>query len=206
MHGQRSSRGHEYYGCQRHKSKGTLFCDRNSVRQSEIVEHIVTVLESWLTNPKTIQRLRAELHKQTATNATKANPLRLRKQLDTLAGKLAKAKQRLLECDSDMLPEVQQAIRDMRAEQHRLEAALEAARTPLDAITAEHDERIDKAMKLFSTLRQTLSQADPVLLRELLRETIDRVDVVAERVGKGHYHIQRGVVVVRSGKLFGSPD
>ena len=133
--------------------------------------------------------------------STSANE-RIAKQLASLETKLTKAKRRLLECDSDLLPDVQQGIRDLRAEQSRLQAA----RTPQDALTTEQDERIDKAMQLFSTLRQTLTKADPVLFRELLRETIERVDVVAERVGKGHYHIERGVVRLRSGKLFGSPD
>jgi len=207
MHGHRSKQGNEYYWCQGHKRKGSTFCDLNAVKQPEVVEHIVTALESWLLNPKVVQRLRAELHKQTATKATKASPERIAKQLTTLEGKLSKAKRRLMECDSDMLPEVQQGIRDMRAEQGRLEVALKAAQTPVDAITAATDERIDKAMSAFSTLRQTLTKADPVLLREVLRETVQRVDVWSVRTAdKGRFQLERGIVRLRSDNLFGSSD
>lgn len=202
--------GHrEYYRCQGHNRNGSSFCDLNLVKQPEVLEHVITAVESWLTNPKIVQRLRAELHKQVATKTTKASPARLAKQLATLEGKLTKAKRRLMECDSDMLTEVQQGIRDMRAEQLRLEAALEAARTPQDALTDEQDERIDKAMATFSTLRKTLVKADAVLKRELLRETVQRVEVWSERQTTGRqstFRLVRGVVRVRSDNLFGSLD
>jgi DNA invertase Pin-like site-specific DNA recombinase len=202
--------GHrEYYWCQGHQRKGSTFCDLNAVKQPEVLEHVITAVESWLTNPMVVQRLRAELHKQVATKSTKASPARLAKQLTTLETKLTKAKRRLLECDSDMLPEVQQGIRDMRAEQLRLEAALEAAKTPQDALTDEQDERIDKAMSAFSTLRQTLHKADAVLKRELLRETVQRVEVWSERQTTGRqstFRLVRGVVRVRADNLFGSLD
>jgi DNA invertase Pin-like site-specific DNA recombinase/translation initiation factor 1 (eIF-1/SUI1) len=202
--------GHrEYYRCQGHNRRGSSFCDLNLVKQPEVVEQVVTAIEGWLTNPKVVQRLRAELHKQVATKTTKANPERLTKQLTTLKAKLTKAARRLMECDSDMLTQVQQGIRDMRAEQARIETALEAARTPQDALTDEQDERIDKAMSAFSTLRKTLAKADAVLKRELLRETVQRVEVWSERQTSGRqstFRLVRGVVRVRSDNLFGSSD
>ena len=62
-------------------------------------------------------------------------------------------------------------------------------------------------MSAFSTLRQTLAKADPLQLRELLRETIQRVDVWAERqtIGKqSTFRLVRGVVRMRADNLFGS--
>ena len=210
MYGRRTAQGHEYFYCVDAQKRGSSFCDLNSVKQSEVMEHVITAVETWLTNPKVIQRLRADMQKQTATNATKASPERIAKQLATLESKLTKAKQRLLECDSDLLPDVQQGIRDLRGEQSRLEAALQAAQTPLDAITTATDERIDRAMELFSTLRETLAKADPVLFRELLRESVQRVDVWAERHNpagrRSVFQLVRGVVRLRGNKLFGSVD
>jgi hypothetical protein len=79
------------------------------------------------------------------------DPKRLQKQLSGIEAKLAKAKRRLLEVGTDMLPTVQEHIRELRRQQEQLQATLRTAQTPPERIYDDVDTKIDKAMQRFST-------------------------------------------------------
>ena len=133
---------------------------------------------------------------------------RTRKRLATVEGKLTKAKRRLVEVDPDMVPVVQEQIRDLDRQRLDLANAVEAARAPQGELTAEADAKVDSAIALFARLRETLQRADSVLLRELLREAIDRVEVWTDKQPHGslcRFNLRSGVVHLRGANLFHSP-
>lgn len=54
-------------------------------------------------------------------------------------------------------------------------------------MTAEADAKVDAAMEQFARLREALHEANTRLLRELLAETIERVEVWTDAsTGSGH--------------------
>ena len=68
----------------------------------------------------------------------------------------------------------------------------------------EADARVDAAMGLYARLRETLKKANPVLVRELLAETIDKVEVWSKPVPRGRrrvFQLQRGVIYLRGSQL-----
>ena len=193
-----------YYRCWRWNAK--RMCEHsNTVKQNDVFSHVVDAIESHWMNPKTVKRLRDELHRQIDHDNPVVNPKRLQKQLGSLETKLTKAKRRLVEVDTDMLPVVQEHLRELRQQQEQLQAAVEAARMPREHIYANVDERIDRAMNAFSGLRETLEKADTVHCREFLQEAVQKVEVWAERNGKrNHFRVERGRISLRSDNLFAS--
>jgi DNA repair exonuclease SbcCD ATPase subunit len=124
--------------------------------------------------------------------------------LANVENKLDKAKRRLVEVETDMVPVVQEHIRGLRQDVERLQSLLKDSETPQDERLTDVDKRIDQAMQRFANLRQTLQKANPVKTRELLREIIDRVDVWSSLTDEGHrtaYNLERGRVRIRNNLL-----
>jgi len=126
---------------------GPKVCEGNAVKQDEVARYVCDAIERHFPNPKVVKRLRNELHRQVERDNPKVNSGRVRKQLATIENKLAKAKRRLVEVDADMVPVVQENIRELRHEQERLESALQVAQTPRERVLGEADQRIDQAIR-----------------------------------------------------------
>ncbi len=90
------------------------------------------------------------------------------------------------------------------AKQDELQEFLKSAQTPTRTRLAEVDAKVNKSMGRFARLRETLQQADTVHLRELLRQTIDKVEVWSNPVMRGRrwvFQLERGVIHLRSDEL-----
>lgn len=206
MCGRTGNSGTRAYHCLGFTHKG--ICERNTVVQAELAEIVVDTIVEAFTAPEAVEQLRLELRRRVKGNTSKASAERIRKQVATVEGKLAKAKRRLVEVDSDMLPVVQEQIRNLDRQRLDLHAALKAAQTPQDAALAEADRKVDTALALFERLRQALHDADSVHLRELLRETIERIEVWTDKRAHGtlsRFDLARGVIHTRGANLFHSP-
>ncbi|NQT13585.1 MAG: recombinase family protein [Planctomycetes bacterium] len=202
MSGRDSSR--HYYKCRGAMDAGSIACDGNTVKQADLYPAVVEGIEEHWMNPKVVKALRDELHRQVDKDRPVADPGRLARQLTTVEAKLTKAKRRLIEVDADMLLLVQEHIRELRQQQEQLQQAVEASRTPRDAMYADADERVDRAVKLFSTLSQTLREADPVHVREFFREAVQHIKVWTswEMTGrKRSYRLERGSIALKGDNL-----
>ena len=206
MHGQANG-PRIYYWCQGFKMRGASYCDLNNAKQADVLGCVVDTIEAHWMNPKVVSRLRSAVHELVDAEHPKMDGGQIEGQLTALDAKLAKAKKRLVECDSDMLPDVQEAIRALRSQREQLETALRACSTPKVTLYAQADERIDTAVSLFCGLRQELAAADVVRQREILRETVSSIKVWSERNGpQDRYRLDRGEIELRADNLFNSPD
>ncbi len=196
-----------YYKCQGAMGGGFAVCDGNTVKQADLFPAVVDAIEQHWMNPKVVKRLRDELHRQVDQANPVVDPQRLQKQLSGIEAKLTKAKRRLVEVDTDLLPVVQDYIRDLRQQQEQLQTTLEAARMPRQRIFDEADDRIDKAMRRFSKLRETLRKANPVHQREFFRQAVQRIDVWTQCTMHGlnrSYRLERGIIALQANNLFDS--
>ena len=128
MHGHRNCGCHTYICNGYHRNRGV--CRRNTVFEDEVLGHIVGTIQEKLLNSKNVNRLRKELHQQVKTSDGKGNADSIRKKIQTVESKLGKAKRRLVEVDVDMLPLVQEQLRELQDQQNRLQADLKAAAPP----------------------------------------------------------------------------
>jgi len=197
--------GTVHYRCHGHATKGS--CDRNSFKQDDLLACVVDTIEQHWMNPKIVSRLRSMLHELVDAEHPKVDAMQLEGQLATLDAKLTKAKKRLIEVDADMLPDVQDAIRALRSQREQLEAALKASSTPRSALFADVDERINTAASLFCGLRQELASADEVQQREVIRQTINRIEAWSERtLPRKRYRLDHGNIELRTDNLFALPS
>ncbi len=197
--------GSEFYRCHGNNEKGT--CDRNSVKQRELLGYVIDTIEAHWMDPATVKAIRDELHSIVAAEHPKVDGKQIERQLASLDAKLTKAKRRLVEVDVDMLPAVQEQIRELRSQHDQLQTALKAASTPRNALFADADERIDRAVSAFCGLRGVLESADTVHQREVVRETVHRIDVWAERKDRrNRFRLDRGLITLRAENLFGLPS
>jgi site-specific DNA recombinase len=190
------------YICQTRQNTGK--CERNTAKQDELLTHVVDAVVERFANPDVEQRLRDELHRQVKSTSSKTSVASIRKQLASIDSKFANAKCRLVEVDSDLVGIVQDRIRELARKRNELLGTLKAASVPLEQVLNEADARVNAAMKSFTRLRETLERADTVLLRELLSEAIDKVEVWSKLVVRGRrrvFELQRGVIHLRGTQL-----
>ncbi len=196
-----------YYKCGAHQNKG--ICERNSVRQSEILEAIVTVISGWFHDPGVVDTLREELRQLVREDIVVSDPGKVRAQLAGVDAKLVKAKRRMMEVDTDMLPVAQETIRELRAEHERLTAALEASQTPPDRILDEHDAEFDRSLGMLLRLQDVVAKGDPQTVRAGLQANVASVKVWSTKtVREGRrslYHVDRGEVALKVDNLSALP-
>jgi site-specific DNA recombinase len=197
--------GFNYFVCGGYMHKGSTFCNRNAVRQELLLEAVIGTIERNCDGKK----LRAELRREVADSAAGVSVPKLAAAIAANEAKLTKAKKRLVEVESDMLPIVQDHIRSLQAEQDQLRTAMKSARTPQKDLLADVDDRVSAAMKLFARLRESLTLADMETLGDLLRAAVSQVVVDVERLpcnGKRHrFGLRGGSIRLNPSKTTGSP-
>ncbi len=176
-------------------SKGKSFCNRNSVREDVVVDHVIDAIEYEYLNPKTIQRLRKELRRQTQHSTVEVDAKPLKKQLVKVEKDLDTARRNMVLADPDLRLEYEHVFRELKSQQRKLQAEIKTARVPQTQRLAETDEKVDRAIALFSSLRDTCRQANPVKLREFLRQAIEKVVIRVEKTRQGRkdrFHLLDG--------------
>ena len=192
------NRDRKRYTCSRSKQNGT--CDLNTVFQDELADIVLTRVRERFLEGNAMDLLKCELRKRLSKNHRTVDVGNLRRQLATTAAKLTKAKRRLIEVDRDMLPVVQEQIRDLAKQQQKIEDAIEAASVPQEQHGADIDTKVDLAFSKLFQLPDVFGEADPVKQREFMQQTFSRIDVVSERdwsTKRGFFRLQGGVIHLR---------
>lgn len=188
-----------HYRCGGSHQKGITFCHPHLLPQTEILAAIFDAFKDRFANAETADRLRAELRDQLRKTERKVDAKALGKQLEAEKGKLSKASKRLVEVDADLLPIVQDQIREIRARITDIEKSLKLANTSERETLTAFDERAERAMAMFSSFETIYRDADPVLLRNFLRETVKTVRVHVSRHPNGkrfRYQFEGGEIVL----------
>jgi CO dehydrogenase/acetyl-CoA synthase delta subunit len=102
--------------------------------------------------------------------------------------KLTKAKARLVEVDKDMVPLVQEQIRELQGCQDELKKDWTASGKPRKQLMSELNKQFDEAIKQFSQLRQYFEDADFAKLRQLFQALIDKVTIKVSKRKEGKRH------------------
>jgi DNA invertase Pin-like site-specific DNA recombinase len=190
------------YLCDNNHKKGT--CDRNAVTQSELLESVAAAIRDSLLGSGNIQRLREAIGRELVASTPRVNADKLRKELHSLEANIDKARKRLVEVDSDMLPEVQQHLRGLREQRDRLEATLKQAGTPRSERRGNLEEVVDSIFADVFRLEEAIRKGDPATVREKLQCSVERIDLwsTKEHEGKRHlFRFDRGVIQFTGGEL-----
>jgi len=158
-----------------HLTRGKSFCQRYSVREDVVLDHVIGAIEREYLNPKTIHRLRKELDRQLTSASKPVDPKPLRKQLAKLEKQLDTARRNMVLAEADLRPEYEQVFRELKLKHRHLSAEIEAAAVPRERQLADQEQTVDRAIELFSKLRTTCRKANPVMLREFLSKAVEKV-------------------------------
>ena len=171
-----------YYRC-----KGGLYgmnsCQRSRVAAAEIEPAIVAALADTFQKPAVLKRLRkglvAEIKRRERSATT--GPGDAQKRLRSVRVKLQALEQRLADVDVDMLPVIQDMIRDKRDELRRAKADVEAAQAAAGMTrSGDLETRQQAAVDLLADLPDTLGQLASADQNRILSTLIERVDVAVD--------------------------
>jgi DNA invertase Pin-like site-specific DNA recombinase len=193
-----SKKGVRRYRCHKYDSAGEVVCGFNAVNEDWLLERVLRVLEQEVLAPERLEALRQEVRRQDEEEGAPAavNPMQAR--LAELETWIAQGNRNLAILPSDRVPGVVAALRDWEQERDRLKAEL--ARRHGGGNLEGLDEAIATCEALLWQLRHAAESGDALLLREVIREAIERIELTWERRPYGRrtrYILKGGIIHLR---------
>ncbi len=184
-----------HYTCRTYKDQPGS-CKRYNIKQETALPIIMEELKKRLFTPKIIEKVRGELIKRFKA-APKVEARNYENQIRSIENKIEAAQARLLEVSKDMIPRVESAIRSLESQKASL-VKLQSETPEAVAYNAEDIKiGLSRAMDWFANLEKvTASNCDGRLLRNLLLEVIDGVDMKFERIPEGTKGVRHKCVLV----------
>jgi hypothetical protein len=189
------------YQCNGYRVFGKAVCNRNWVKEPDVVPCIVRRLQEDFLNPDNLANLRAELKRQ-AEQAHRIDPVlgkRLRAKAADLDSKIRQGSERLAVVPLDMVQALSETIRRWKAERDAVARELDDLERVPDMGEAERE--VDAAEAYLWQLREGLENDDPVVLRAVLREMVSKVELWWEHRPRGPHTVStlsRGLIHVRA--------
>jgi hypothetical protein len=161
-------------------------CKPYAVHESVILDELVKQLLEVHTNPKRLERLRAQLHKKASAKHEKAPAQveRLRTRLAEKDAEIRDAARNVLRAkdNADLLNEL---LTDLRKERNRLARELEAAEQAKQEPAEDVGKEVEAAIDRLYDLREQLIRADKPELGAIIARMVSRVNLFFEPVQKG---------------------
>lgn len=166
----------------------------NTVVQAEVVEAIIEGIDQTYCTAKGI----AAFHKRVLSRAKEMNarsPDDTAARIEAVDAKLAKARRRLVEVDSDLVGIVQEHIRELQAERKALTSQVSSSPVAVDDIEAAVEAISDAYRRLLETLRSR----DASDVQRVMRNCVLSVTVTSRKamVGKVMRHTMTDPPLVR---------
>jgi site-specific DNA recombinase len=198
MHGL-TVRGRKQYLCGTYRLTGAHGCGRNAVPADRITGFLTGYLQRTFLDPDRMAELRAELSAE-AERERREQPAavaRLKAEHKALCEDIDRGARRLLTCDDEDAEDLSRAMKAMRAERVELEGRIaKAGAVPESRRQADE---VARAESHLWRLREALESADPMLVRNVFREMVGRVELFWEKrpAGNRRYHFSRGLMYLR---------
>lgn len=198
--------GHSYYVCCGYFHRGASFCDRNAVRQDELVERVIESIEGAFLNPSLIKKTRDEIRRQATASSGKSSVESIASRLAAATRDLKTAERNMAMASSDALRcRYESIVTDLAERERNLAAALKASQKPRKSLVADADARVDEAVRVLSSLRPSLQAEDSMRLREFLHLTIEQVRVrcrFEQKPKRKRFYLDGGTVAMKTNNLF----
>jgi hypothetical protein len=163
------------YTCRAYLAYGRNHCFRHTVSERKMVPFLIRKLREVYLNPKNLAAFRAEASSQEAQERSDGNLQRLRGAIADLEQKIARGHERLLILPVDRIPGAANQLREWERELSAVQGELRRCET--DSPTERLEEAVADAEAVLWRLEEALRDDDAPLLREVLRETIDRIEL-----------------------------
>jgi hypothetical protein len=198
LHGLTHARKRQYI-CGGYLTHGKDHCKRHWVAERPLVNLLLKKLQQTFLDPDNLKALRAEIARQQEQQQGEANVAKLQGRQRDLQAKIDEGTDRLFIVDRDRIPGMTARLRQLEKEQDAVKAELHRIKTecPVDDL----EKQIAEAESVLWRLREAVQAEDFVLLRELLRQLVHRVelrwtDIPKERLTR--CQLEGGVIVLRT--------
>jgi DNA invertase Pin-like site-specific DNA recombinase len=167
------SRGGRSYVCRGYLAYGKGHCHRNPVREDVLVRVLLAKLRAAFLDPDNLQRLRQEVAALQAEQRSDGRRERLKARAETLAAQIDRGNENLAILPADRVPGVVAKVRQWEREREEVLAELRAAEatSPVEDLEAH----IKAAEEVLWSLEDAIEAGDRPLLRQVLREMVEKV-------------------------------
>ncbi|HTU17596.1 MAG TPA: recombinase family protein, partial [Gemmataceae bacterium] len=193
-----TKKGKKHYRCHMYDVAGAVVCGYNAVAEEWLLDRVLRVLEEEMLAPDRLQALRDEIRRQDEAERAPASVEPMEKRLAELKAHIAQGRRNLAILPEDQVPHVSAVVREMEQEHDRIKAEL--ARRQGGGSLEGLDDAIAECEALLWRLREAVKEGDPLLLRQVVRESVVRIELAWERRPSGkrtRYIIQGGVIHLR---------
>lgn len=212
MLGSKQPSGDVIYRCGGHAHRGNSTCERNSVRQSEVLKSVLARLEEQASD-ESVSRMRKKHRTQSERGPTERQRTDVAKKIERGEQQIAKLNVRLCEVEPEFVGIVQNQIRKAQADLSELLVAQAEFSVPKETLELAFERRIQVAATLFKSLSSAVAKSENRQVRTFLSEVVATVSVWAEAKPIGpkrkKYVLIRGEIGLRddaSHNLYGMPD
>lgn len=200
------------YLCPTHTLGGSTRCGYHHVPEEALLAVIVDKVVERFASAEAIAELRAEIERQDRQDDAAADQGQagVKAAIAKLDKQIQKGNSNLALCPADLVAGVAEQVRAWREERDRLALSLKQTKPRKPA--AEMRAEVDRAIAQLKELRRHVEEGDPALVRALVREMVDRVELwwQGEQKAKRVQHtVVRGLIHARPDErlkdLFSAP-
>jgi DNA invertase Pin-like site-specific DNA recombinase len=169
--------GGKFYKCGKYHDMGKHACHANHVGEARLVRGIVAKLAEVLLNPEVLELFRKAFREQAEDRARATAPRlkQARKQIDSLEAQIAQGVARMASIPADLLTEYAAVVRGWKEERDRLRREVE--RLEKGTPVAEVNKLLGAFEAAVNNLEDILASCDPVRVRSLLVQFVDKVEL-----------------------------
>ncbi len=192
-------KGRRVYRCHRYDQAGEVVCGYNAVAEEWLLDRIIQVIQEQMLAPGRLEALREEIRRQDEAARVPEALGPIEKRVEELEAWIKQGNKNLALLPEDRLTDVVLTIREWERERGRLFE--EMARRKVGEL-GSLDDMIEGCESLLWRLRDAVATADPLLLREVVREMVARVELAWGRRpygtnGRTRYIVRSGVIHLR---------
>lgn len=190
-------KGSVFWICDGWKKRGRSVCDRNTVRQDELLELVFSAIARKYVSARTAAKIRAMAQKG-PDDAWRESLAAARKLAAEADASVAGLKERLCQVDREFVPVIQEKLRHALTQQAAARKALAEAERPQHVIAMEQDREREELIRMFRELAKSHA-TDPILCRVLLQKSAVEIRVWSDGEPAGKrtiWHFSRGAITI----------
>jgi DNA invertase Pin-like site-specific DNA recombinase len=191
------------YICGAYNAHGTKACQCNTITERQLLADVVTCIQKQLLCKGNLDKLRSKIERQLTADANSTTNVKaLRKSITELDHKIDQGSERLLAAPTALCETLTAKLLEWQTQRDKLLADLHAAGRAQP--TSKPSLTVDKVIAELKRLGEALTTEPAMLLRELLRRMIDKIECEFDHVPYGKKDRQRSVL--RTGRIHLRPN
>jgi DNA invertase Pin-like site-specific DNA recombinase len=191
--------GKRQYVCRGYLTYGKAYCFRHAIAEATLLAFLIRSLQNAYLDADNIARLRAEVAAQQAQDRSDDNIKSLKRRAAELERRIAQGNERLIILPADRIPGVVEQLRGWEAE--RDDARAELRRIETGEAAGSLERAVADAEAVLWRLQDAVRDDDAPLIREVVREMVNRIELHWDREDRGaktYCRLARGVVWLRT--------